>query len=207
MVTHSNIEALLFDLGGVVIGIDWERVFQRWAEHSPLSPYEIRERFKMDTAYEQHERGELSEAAYFTHLRTLLEFEGDNEQLRHGWNALFIGEIEETVTLIRSLKSKIPIYLLSNSNPTHEAFWRRSYPEAIELFTDIFVSSTLGCRKPERAVFEAIARETGVELASILFFDDTVENIEGARAAGLKAVQVNEPSDVSRVLARMREDL
>jgi FMN phosphatase YigB (HAD superfamily) len=39
-------------------------------------------------------------------------------------------------------------------------------------------------------------------LASILFFDDTMENIEGARAAGLKAIQVKEPSDVSRALAR-----
>jgi putative hydrolase of the HAD superfamily len=174
-----------------------------WATHSPLSRLEIGKRFSMDAAYEQHERGELTEAEYFAHLRAVLEFRGDDEELRHGWNAVFTEEIEPTVRLLPSLKSRMPIYLFSNSNPTHEAFWRTTYSETIGLFTDVFVSSTLRHRKPERAAFAAITRDTDIALSSILFFDDTLENVEGARAAGLQAVQVTRPSDVSAALSRI----
>jgi len=202
MFGHHNIKALLFDLGGVVIGIDWEHVFESWAKHSPLSPDEMCRRFKMDNAYEQHERGELSEAGYFAHLRPLLEFEGNDEAFRNGWNAVFVGEIEETVEVLRRLRSRIPLYLLSNSNPTHEAFWKGAHSDTIALFSKVFVSSTLGHRKPERAAFDMVARETGIELKSMLFFDDTLENVEGARAAGLEAVLVTGPTDVTQALSR-----
>jgi glucose-1-phosphatase len=202
MFDHHEAQALLFDLGGVVIAIDWERVFERWAQHSPLSPDEIYGRFRMDKAYEQHERGELSESEYFAHLRPLLEFEGDDEALRSGWNAVFAGEIKETVQVLQRLRPKIPLYLFSNSNPTHEAFWKRAYSDTVGLFTQVFVSSTLGHRKPEQAAFEAVASATGIELKSMLFFDDTRENIEGARAAGLQAVLVTGPDDISHALSR-----
>ena len=199
---HRNaaIKVLVFDLGGVVIEIDWEQAFRSWAEYTPLSLDEIRERFQMDAAYKEHERGKMSRTAYFAHLRDVLEFAGDDEALMHGWNAILVGEVKETVNVLRALKTRIPLYLLTNSNPTHETAWRARFPTTIELFTEVFVSSSLGHRKPEPLAFEAAARKIGVDLSSILFFDDTMENIEGARIAGLQAVHVTKPSDISRVL-------
>jgi FMN phosphatase YigB (HAD superfamily) len=195
-----DIHALLFDLGGVIIEIDWNRVFQRWAKFSSLSVQKISHRFQMDTAYEQHERGEMSAAQYFAYLRNVVEFKGDEESFTQGWNAVFVREVKDVVNLFPYLRSKVPIYLLTNSNPTHEAFWRTAYSDTINMFTDIFVSSTLGHRKPERAAFDAVAAKTGVALTSMLFFDDTTENVQGARAAGLRAVHVTGPSDVVRAL-------
>lgn len=201
MYLPPGIEALLFDLGGVIIELDWNRVFQLWAKHSPLSAEEIGNRFQMDAAYGQHERGQLSAAQYFTYLRSIVEFKGDDEVFVQGWNAVFVEEIKDLVNIIPRLKSKVPVYVLTNSNPTHEVFWRTTYSETINLFTDVFVSSTLGQRKPERSAFDAVAAKTGVALKSMLFFDDTMENVEGARAAGLNAVHVTEPSSVGRALA------
>lgn len=195
-----DIHALLFDLGGVIIQIDWNRVFQQWARCSPLSAREMCNRFQMDTAYEQHERGQLSASQYFSYLRNVVEFKGSDESFLKGWNAVFVREVKDVVDLLPRLKSKVPIYLLTNSNPTHEVFWRDAYFNTIKLFTDTFVSSTLGHRKPDKAAFDAVARKTGVALRSILFFDDTIENVEGAQAAGLRAVHVTDPSDVRRAL-------
>jgi glucose-1-phosphatase len=195
-----DIQALLFDLGGVIIQIDWNRVFQQWARCSPLSAREMGDRFQMDTAYEQHERGQLSASQYFSYLRNVVEFKGSDESFLKSWNAVFVREVKDVVDLLPCLKSKVPIYLLTNSNPTHEAFWRDAYSHTINLFTDTFVSSTLGHRKPDQAAFDAVARKTGVALRSILFFDDTIENVEGAKAAGLRAVHVTDPSDVRRTL-------
>lgn len=197
----SGIKALLFDLGGVVLQLDWKMVFTQWAKHCPFSPAEVGRRFSMDTAYEQHERGKLSGAEYFAHLRSMFDFSGDEKALIDGWNALFVGEVEETVAIIARLKSEVPVYLLTNSNPAHEEFWRATYADTIALFTDVFVSSTLGHRKPDRSSFAAVAQMTGIELRSMLFFDDSMENVAGARAAGLPAVLFTGPSDITRALS------
>lgn len=201
MYIPPNIKALLFDLGGVIIRIDWNKIFDQWAERCPFTSDEIHNRFSMDSAYKQHERGELSAADYFAYLKSKLGYEGDDQAFIDGWNAIFVGEVGETVTLLNHLKTKIPLYLLTNSNPTHELFWRNTYSGTIELFTDVFVSSSLGHRKPDRSVFEAIAEKTGIELSSILFFDDTLENVEGARAAGVHSVLVTQPADILRALS------
>jgi HAD superfamily hydrolase (TIGR01509 family) len=63
-------------------------------------------------------------------------------------------------------------------------------------FRRVFVSSEMGLRKPELASFDFIAREIGVAPGRILFFDDTLANVEGARRAGLQAVRVSGPDDV-----------
>ena len=51
--------ALLFDLGGVVIDIDFRRAFSLWQPGSGLSLEEIAKAFKFDLQYQRHERGEM----------------------------------------------------------------------------------------------------------------------------------------------------
>jgi HAD superfamily hydrolase (TIGR01509 family) len=62
------------------------------------------------------------------------------------------------------------------------------------------VSSEMGLRKPDRAAFEAVAAATGFRLDEILFFDDTEENVIGARLAGMPATLVNSHADVEIAL-------
>lgn len=195
-----HIEALLFDLGGVVIEIDFGRVFQVWQGLSRLSLDDIRRRFKMDAAYRRHERGEIGASEYFAHLRATLGLEGSDEEIALGWNRIFGNEIPETVKCIQLARRGLPCYAFTNSNPIHRAAWTVAYPNAIAAFERIFVSSELGLRKPERAAFDAVARAIGADPSTILFFDDTLENVQGARAAGMHAVLVREPADVEEAL-------
>jgi len=203
MTTQKNVEGLLFDLGGVVINIDFDQALQIWARYSRLPVEGLRSRFSMDAAYEHHERGEIEASEYFMHLRDLLQLEASNAEIAAGWNAIFAGEISETVNDIQSVRSRLPCFAFSNSNPTHKVAWTLAYPRAISSFHQVYVSSDLGLRKPDRAAFEAIAEATGISLAAMLFFDDTLENVIGARAAGLAAVHVKTPSDVRRALIEL----
>ena len=57
------------------------------------------------------------------------------------------------------------------------------------------MSSTIGLRKPEAEAYDYVVRAIGVSANRIVFFDDTVENIEGARARGLQAVHVKSGAD------------
>ena len=192
---------MLFDLGGVLIEIDFDRAFHFWEAHSQLTFDQIKALFAMDPAYEKHERGEIDGAAYFDHLRGKLKLDASDDEIRTGWNAIFTGAITETVNEILQIKNRFPCFMFSNSNPTHQMRWMADYPEIISVFDRIFVSSEIGLRKPERAAFDAISRATGVSLSAILFFDDMLENVEGACSAGLQAVQVRSPIDVKQALA------
>jgi putative hydrolase of the HAD superfamily len=202
MTRQTPVQALLFDLGGVLIDIDFERVFRAWAAHTTLPLDEIRKRFAADTAYQRHERGELDGPGYFAHLRRILALECTESVIEVGWNAVFVGEISDTLSLVRHARTALPCFCFTNTNAVHQQIWTAGYPEVVGLFDEIFVSSELGLRKPERRAFDTVAQRIGIDPAAILFFDDLAQNIDGAHAAGFQAVQVRGPHDVRAALVQ-----
>jgi len=189
-------DALLFDLGGVVMGLDWNRAFQRWGRASHVPPEALATLYAFDEPYERHERGEIGELDYYAALRRTLAIDIEDGEFRAGWRAIFTEPVHETVALLEMLKDRVPLYAFSNSNAAHQAVWSRKFRSALAHFRRVFVSSEMGLRKPERASFDFIAREIAVAPGRILFFDDTLANVEGARSAGLQAIHVRGPDDV-----------
>ncbi|HUP29233.1 MAG TPA: HAD-IA family hydrolase [Usitatibacter sp.] len=194
----DEIDALLFDFGGVIIAIDFDRVFARWAELAGVPFAQVKERFSHGEAYQQHERGEIDITAYFASLRKDLGIDLTDAQFADGWQQVFGSEFPQTVSLLRALEPRVALHLLSNTNATHYAYWSNRYAEALRPLRKRFISSEMGVRKPERESFDRVAAGIGVPLERILFFDDTEANLEGARAAGMKTVLVRSPEDVAR---------
>jgi len=202
MTTSPKIEALLFDLGGVVIDIDFERVWNSWARDAACEVDGLRRSIGRDATYLRYECGQIPIEAYFSHLRAAMNVTLSDAQLLTGWNEIFIGEMPGIADLLRDLESRVPLYAFSNTNRAHEEVWSVRFAEVLTPFRKVFVSSSLGLRKPDRASFDHVVAEMGVPASSILFFDDTLENIEGARAAGLHAVQTSSTSDIAAALGR-----
>src|SRR2546421_13038946 len=86
-------DALLFDLGGVVIDIDFSRAFAHWAACAGCDERLVRERFSPDAVYNRHEIGEIGIDEYFANLRSSLGIDLTHAQFLEGWNAIFIGEV------------------------------------------------------------------------------------------------------------------
>jgi putative hydrolase of the HAD superfamily len=193
-------DALLFDLGGVVMGLDWQRAFQRWSRASHVPAEAHATLYAFDEPYERHERGEIDAAEYFASLRHSLGIDIPDDEFHAGWSAIFTEPIHETVALLEKLRDRVPLYAFSNTNRAHHAVWARKFAPALKNFRRVFVSSEIRLRKPERASFDYISREIGVPHSRILFFDDTPVNVEGARAAGLQAVLVKGPDDVENAV-------
>lgn len=192
----SSTEVLLFDLGGVVFGIDFESAFSRWADYAGIPVESIVARYRVDAWYERHERGEIRAEEYFDALRNSLGIEISDEEFASGWNAIFEAEFAGAFELFERLRSRIPIYAFSNSNAMHQRHWERKYAKTLDLFHGVFVSCDLGLRKPDAAAFRHVSESIGVKPENILFFDDTLENVDGARGIGMSALRVREFADI-----------
>lgn len=196
----GDAEALLFDLGRVVLDIDFSRTLQHWAHHAGCEPAQLAQRFLRDELYLRHERGEVSDKTFFAGLRSSLGIELSDSHFAEGWNAIFVGEVPGIHQLLIRAARSLPLYAFSNTNAPHVAYFSDQYAEVLSHFRKVFLSSTIGLRKPDAAAYDHVVQAIGVPAERIVFFDDLVENIDGARERGLKSVLVNSSDDVARAL-------
>jgi glucose-1-phosphatase len=199
----AGADALLFDLGRVVIDIDFNLAFAKWAEYACCDQAVIAQRFSYDDAYKRHERGEIDADEYFTALRLALGVEIPDTQLLEGWNAIFIGKTPGISPLLADAARRFPLYAFSNSNREHELCWSRRFTGVLRYFREIYVSSTIGLRKPEAEAYNYVVKAIGTSAERIVFFDDVLENVDAARACGLQAFQVKSAADVADAVAKI----
>ncbi|MEM7256881.1 MAG: HAD-IA family hydrolase [Pseudomonadota bacterium] len=200
---HHKVKALLFDMGGVVLNIDFNNVFRAWAKLSSLTEQQIKASFQMDQAYENHERGSINSTQYFEHIRNTLQLTGTDEQLAEGWNAIFGTEMSESFDAIDQIRHRIPAYGFTNTNAAHQQYWEYHHPRVRNTFAKLYVSSEIGLRKPDAEAFEYILNDISVKAEELLFFDDTPGNIEGAQKLGIQTVLVKDAQSVTSALAAL----
>jgi glucose-1-phosphatase len=196
-------DALLFDLGRVVIDIDFDRGLACWAGHAGCEPAHLAGRMKPDDNFKRHEKGEIADAEFFTGIRRSLDIDVSDAQLLEGWNAIFTGEVPGISALLARASQRLPLYAFSNTNRAHVEHFSVTYAGVLGHFREIFLSSTIGLRKPDAAAYDHVVKAIGVPAQRIVFFDDLAANIEGARARGLIAVHVTSPDDVTDALAAL----
>jgi len=196
----GSADALLFDLGRVVINVDFSKAVACWAGHAGCAPDDIVLRYEQDQVYQHHERGTIEDAAFFANLRKTLGITITDDQFLEGWNAIFAGEVEGIAPLLARAAKHLPLYAFSNTNRAHVAHFSTAYAEVLSHFREIFLSSSIGLRKPDAEAYDHVVQAIGVPAERIVFFDDLAANIEGARARGLQAVQVRSSADVAAAL-------
>ena len=79
-----------------------------------------------------------------------------------------------------AILSNMPAEMRVPINERHAA-WLADFP--IRLF-----SCDVGCAKPDSAIFRMLLERLGVPADRVLFLDDSLRNVEGARRAGLRAI-------------------
>ena len=183
-------EALLFDFGNVLVDIDFRRAFDVWARAAGVPASEIARRFAFNAAYEAHELGKLEAAEYHAAVREALSTDLSYDAFLAGWNAIFVQPREGMERLLPALAAAMPLYLFSNTNALHHAYWSAEYRELLKSFSGIYCSHQIRARKPAAEAFRIVAENIGLPPTRIAFFDDLLENVEGARTAGMTGFHI-----------------
>lgn len=194
--------ALLFDLGGVLIDIDFSRAFAAWAAAAGVAPAAIASRFSFDATYQAYERGEVGEREYFASLRPMLGVSLSDEDFLAGWNSIFIGARPGVEPMLRRLAERWPLYVFSNTSRSHKTLWEERYRALLAPIQEVFCSCDIGRRKPTREAYADVCGRIGLPANRIAFFDDLEENVRGASAAGLHAFHVRAGEDTCEVLSQ-----
>ena len=139
-------DALLFDLGRVVLDIDFSRAIRCWAAHAGCEPSEILARYVRDDSYRHHETGRISDADYFESLRASLGISITDAQFLEGWNAIFAGEMPGIAELLERAANHLPLYAFSNTNRPHVEHFSQAHADVLGHFREIYLSSTIGLR-------------------------------------------------------------
>lgn len=191
--------AILFDIGRVLLDVDFARALATWQPHSRLPPERLRELFVFDEPFRRHETGHLDDEGYFSHLRERLALDCDLAQVQAGFDAVLVGEIGETVQMLEAIRRRVPCHAISNTNPSHLTAMERM-PGFLDRFDQVFVSHRIGHRKPQPEAFQYVLDAIGLPAHETLLFDDLQPNIEGAAALGVQTVLVRGPQDVRAAL-------
>lgn len=197
-----SVDAIVFDLGGVLVDVDYRRALARWAAAAGVPAETLAARFQRDDAFCAHECGTLDDAGYFAHLRSALGMQIGDAEMLAGWNAALGDPLPGAEALVRRLAEALPLYVFSNTNPAHIAHFTPRYRELLSHFRHVFTSCELGARKPEPLAFLHLTKRIGQAAERVLFFDDLEENVLGARQAGLQAHRVTRPQEIEALLQK-----
>ncbi len=192
----------IFDLGNVVIDIDFNRVLGVWSDLSRVPLAALKKQFVMDEAFELHERGDITDEEFAGRICHQLGIALSFEQFTAGWQAVFVGVRPEVIAIARRLREQGQrVVILSNTNRLHCSFWPSQYPEVQQNVDKLYLSQDLGMRKPEPEIYRYVLEQEGVEASDAVFFDDNADNIAGAEAVGLECILVTDKNVVPAYFA------
>jgi putative hydrolase of the HAD superfamily len=183
----NKIKAVVFDLGGVIIKINWSRTFDLWkigADHPAAGT--LQEMPKMEP-FLNFEKGLITSVEFHHFLQKEIGLEMEFPTFIKGWNACLGHVLHGIDGILHQLKNNVPIYALSNTNLEHEKVFR--HLAVFSHFTELFLSHNLGFRKPELDIYQLTTSKLGLYSSEILFIDDLLPNLEGAKACGWNVAQ------------------
>lgn len=197
----SPIKAIVFDLGEVLIKLDFSQVMSLRGNSTHQLEASIKSMNEWHL-YDAFERGHINEEQFIKKLNSELSLSLSAETFRRIWNSVLKGAVPQIETTLKHLAQKYPLWALTNSNETHINHFKSHYPWYRE-FQAVLTSFELGHRKPEKEIYEKMIKHIGVEPQEILFLDDRLENVEGAQHLGISAeLCQNTVVDLPQILKR-----
>lgn len=203
------VEAVIFDLGGVLINLDYKRTGAAFVALGLSDFNEAYSQMQQSDLFDRFETGHVSPFHFINRLLDQLPAGSNGNQVVHAWNAMILDFPKQRLEWLKAFRenSGKKVFLLSNTNALHMDAVRRSLQEAVghqrleEYFDRVYLSHEMGMRKPDPEIFLRVCNEQELQPASTLFIDDSPQHVEGARKAGLQAIHLMPGTEVQALFS------
>lgn len=180
-----SIEALIFDIGNVIVPFDWKPFYDRLQADcknlTPSAEQEFRELIiRVDV-------GEVTGEEFTRLAIRAVGFQGNEGRFQLMWNSIFRSNPPMERTIL-ALKERFPLFLLSNTSDIHLAYLQQNF-QVLQHFVDGVYSFRAKCAKPDRKIFETAIKQFGLKPENTAYVDDLAANVRSALDLGFKAIR------------------
>lgn len=181
------IKLFLFDLGKVLIDFDFDVAIKKLHSFCPVDVKKVETLFRDSSLAKKWDEGLIPQEEFYEIVRKELNLPLEMEQFIPIWNQIFF-EMEDSISLARSLKPNYKVIMLSNTNPWHAEYVRKTF-QWIKDFDDFITSCDVHVMKPDPRIFKVALERGKVKPSETIYIDDVPENVESARKLGIDALQ------------------
>jgi putative hydrolase of the HAD superfamily len=191
-IESGKIKNIIFDLGGVVINISYQRALDAFLQLGFNEFDVIYSQIKQTHLFDLLETGQIPPQAFCNEIRKFKNNLTD-EDIKHAWSSMIVDMPPEHIPLLKAVRKHYNTFLLSNTNDIHIEYFNRYLKETFgsnplpEMFDRVYYSYEIHQRKPDAAAYEAVLMDSGLKPEETLFIDDLFANILAAQKLGIHA--------------------
>ncbi|MGO4711814.1 HAD family hydrolase [Bradyrhizobium sp. 2TAF24] len=178
----ARFQALVFDLGGVIVQHDNAMLFERLASRCSRS-------WGLEEVSARLRQGGWGTGTPIRHFYDQLKAEGGYDApwsvFLDDWCCHLVLD-PSMLALLGRLARHNRIVIFSNTNQEHWDFILRASNGELAGY-EAYLSHLIGHEKPSLRSFQIVAERAGIDPARSIFFDDMPVNVDGARQAGFQA--------------------
>jgi HAD superfamily hydrolase (TIGR01509 family) len=182
----GRIKIILFDLGNVIAHIDFDAFWRSVGFVTPQEIAPLKEGYKTWTL--QYETGHIPTSEYLDGLAKVFGHRFTNEHLERAVASIIREPVEGMAELIMRISKTQQTALVSNTNEIHYHLSLKRFA-VLQIFHKHYLSYKLRVMKPASGFYEAIIKDLNILPSEMLFLDDLISNVEGARLAGMQAIK------------------
>ena len=190
----EGIKHIIFDLGGVILNIDYSRTEQAFIDLGIENFPALYSQMHQSALFDKLEMGKISKEEFITTLQNIAGIPLTEGQIIKAWNALLLDFPVRRLQILQQLRLYYDLLLLSNTNELHaDAFnnilmQSHGIPNIGVFFDKVYLSHRVGLRKPMPGIFERVLNENGFKAGETLFIDDSPQNIVPAKQLGIQTI-------------------
>jgi putative hydrolase of the HAD superfamily len=198
----NEIKSIIFDLGGVILKINYSKTVDEFKKIGVLNFKEFYSQKKQTLLFDDFEKGKIKPEEFISSLKDSENLKIKEIDFINAWNAMLLDIPIEKLQFINGLKKDYKIFLLSNTNEIHIKKFEKDLKknnmleQFYKCFDKIYYSSRMGKRKPEKNCFNQVLEENGLIAENTLFIDDSIQHIEGAEKAGIKTFHLEKNKSI-----------
>lgn len=195
-------KAVIFDFGNVIINIDVPLIYQKFAQFTSKPAEYIEKKIIEDQIFRRYETGQFTDEEFREVIRQTVGFPLSDHEVDTAWNALLLDIPKDRIELIKKIRQKYPVFLLSNTNNIHIEASNEYLKKAHDiehlniLFDKTYLSYEMGLWKPDTAIYHEVLKLNNLKPNEVIFFDDNHHNIESAKSIGMQTILVEPPTSI-----------